>query len=44
MGRDLLPTVEREKSYQPMKWTGAHRRIVALEAAGYKPKDIAGMT
>ena len=44
MGRDLLPAVEREKSYQPQKWTGTHRRMVALEAAGYKPKDIASMT
>jgi len=41
VGRDLLPTFSKEKSYQPIKWTGQHRRIVSLEAAGFRPKEIA---
>jgi len=41
MSRDLHPLVQREKYYQPEKWTGSHRRIVALEQAGYKPGEIA---
>jgi len=44
VGRNLLPEAIPEKSYQPCKWTGAHRRIGALEMAGCKPGEIAGLT
>lgn len=42
--RDLLPEISKEKPWQPGKWTGVHRRIVALEMAGYKPGEIAQIT
>jgi len=44
MSRDLIPEVQRVKTYQPIKWNGSHRRVVALEAAGYRPGEIAEIT
>ena len=43
MGTDLLPLETAEKPGMPLKWTGVHRRIVALEVAGYKAQQIAAM-
>jgi hypothetical protein len=44
MSRDLLPAVAKQKYYQPEKWTAFHRYIVALEAAGSRPGEIAKAT
>lgn len=44
MSRNLLPDIQRSKNYQPMKWNASHRRVVALEAAGYRPGEIAEIT
>lgn len=41
MGRDLLPQESPEKTMQPEKWLASHRRIVALEIAGWRPGEIA---
>lgn len=41
MSRNLLPAVEREKSYQPVSWTSRHRTCVALEMSGLKNCEIA---
>lgn len=41
MSRNLLPTIARQKSYQPVNWTSRHRNCVHLEMAGYKNKEIA---
>ena len=41
MSRNLLPTISRQKSYQPVNWTARHRNCVGLELAGFKPKEIA---
>lgn len=44
MSRDLYPLETREKTWEPEKWTGSHRRVVALEQAGYRPAEIAELT
>ena len=40
MSRNLLPEIARQKSYQPVNWTARHRNCIALEMAGFKPKEI----
>ena len=44
MGRDLMPLEDRTRLNQPIKWMPSHRRIVALEAAGYRSKEIVKLT
>lgn len=41
MGRDLLPTLQKQKSWQADKWTARHRKVVALEMSGLKSQEIA---
>lgn len=40
MGVDLLPDIERNKPWQPEKWSPRHKLIVAMHLSGDKNKEI----
>lgn len=44
MAHDLMPEVNREKSYQPLKWSPMHEHICSLHVCGWKNPNIAAET